>query len=122
MKTILIVEDNALNRELLEAILDANHYDRLSVDNGSSAVELAISKLPDLILMDIHMVGIDGYTALTMIRANDAAAKIPVIAITGNATLDDRRRMITAGFDDIIKKPYTIDTVLDMISSILGTP
>jgi CheY-like chemotaxis protein len=122
MKTILIVEDNALNRQLLEAILDANHYDRLSVDNGSSAVELAISKLPDLILMDIHMVGIDGYTALTMIRANDAAAKIPVIAITGNATLDDRRRMITAGFDDIIKKPYTIDTVLDMISSILGTP
>ena len=120
MKTILIVEDNALNRELLEAILDANNYGRLSVDNGASAVELAISNLPDLILMDIHMIGVDGYAALAMIRANEAAAKIPVIAITGNATPDDRQRMVAAGFDDIIIKPYTIDTVLDMISSTLG--
>ena len=122
MTTILIVEDDPLNRELAEAILDAHGYDKLSVDNGEDAVRLAKSTRPDLIFMDIHMLGVDGYMALAMMRADEATRCIPVIAVTGNATHDDRLRMVANGFNDIVTKPYTIDTLLGTIEGVLNAP
>jgi CheY-like chemotaxis protein len=118
-KTILIVEDNPVNRELLEAILEANDYEHLSAEDGAIAVDLAAAHLPDLILMDIHMGGMDGYAALEKIRQNPDTVGIPVIAITGNATHDDRMRMDECGFNDVIIKPYGIDEVLSAVSSYL---
>lgn len=120
MKKILIVEDNPLNRELLEAILDFNGYARLSVEDGDLGVKLAKSEHPDLILMDIQMPEMDGYTALEILRADADTASIPIVAVTGNATPGDREQMKQRGFNDIIIKPYLIDDVLSVIQRILG--
>ena len=115
---IMIVEDNALDKELLETILDANGYDLVSIDNGHDVLPTAKSSSPDLILMDIHMAGVDGYMALELLRNNDETRDIRVIAITGNATENDRERINAAGFDDIVIKPYSIDGILETISSL----
>ncbi len=120
MNTVLIVEDNKLNRELLETILDFNGFARLSVDGGLLAFKLAKSELPDLVLMDIQMPDIDGYKAMEMLRGDEDTQHIPVVAVTGNATESDRERMIEKGFDDIIIKPYLIDDVLNVINRILS--
>lgn len=115
MKKILIVEDNKLSRELLETILDFNGYQRLSVDGGELGVELARTESPDLVLMDIQMPEMDGYTAMRHIKQSDETSHIPVVAVTGNATPADRERMIGEGFNDIIIKPYLIDDVLNVV-------
>lgn len=115
MKKILIVEDNKLSRELLETILDFNGYQRLSVDGGVLGVELARSESPDLVLMDIQMPDMDGYTAMKHIRDDNDTSHIPVVAVTGNATPADRDQMMEEGFNDIIIKPYLIDDVLNVV-------
>ncbi|XOV87545.1 MAG: response regulator [Pseudomonadota bacterium] len=119
MKTVLVVEDNRLNRELMEAILDFNGYSRLSVDDGLLAFKLARTEQPDLVLMDLQMPEVDGYQALEMLRGDDQTRHIPVVAVTGNATRGDIERMEASGFDDIITKPYHIDDVLNVIRRIL---
>ncbi len=110
-----------MNRELLESILDFNGIARLSADGGALGVRLALSELPDLVLMDIQMPEVDGYEALSRIRqGSGGAADIPVVAVTGNATSGDREKMLNHGFNDVITKPYMVEDVLSVIKRILG--
>ena len=107
MRKILVVEDNELNLKLVETILDKNGFDSVSARNGHEGVVAAqmIDSL-DLILMDLQMPGMDGFEAMRVIKAISNLQHVPVIAITGNATNEDRSRALDAGFDDFISKPF----------------
>ncbi|CAG0934384.1 Polar-differentiation response regulator DivK [Thermoflexales bacterium] len=108
MSKILIVEDNALNRALLLAVLKTQGFEILSAENGLQGLELARRELPDLILMDVMLPGLNGYEATRRLKAELLTRHIPIIAVTANAAPAERERALDAGCDGYIAKP--IDT------------
>ena len=108
MKTILIVEDVALNRDLLMQLLE-DDYARVMAVDGAAGVAMAASHTPDLILMDLSLPVIDGWEATRRIKADPATAGIPVIAITANAMSGDADKARAAGCDDFMTKPVDED-------------
>ncbi|CAM2930824.1 MULTISPECIES: response regulator [Methylobacterium] len=108
MKTILIVEDVALNRDLLMQLLEDDYALVMAVD-GAAGVAMAASHTPDLILMDLSLPVIDGWEATRRIKADPATAGIPVIAITANAMSGDADKARAAGCDDFMTKPVDED-------------
>lgn len=107
-KTVLIVEDNELNMKLFNDLLDAHGYKTLQTRDGMEALDMAREHRPDLILMDIQLPDIDGYTALDRIRADERTAQIPVVALTALAMRTDRERIREAGFDGYLQKPISV--------------
>jgi two-component system cell cycle response regulator DivK len=105
---VLLVEDNPRNLKLARDVLEYAGFSVAVAGSGEDAVELAASVLPDLILMDIQLPGIDGYAALQQIRRNHATARIPVVALTAFAMARDRERVISAGFDGYLEKPISV--------------
>ncbi len=112
---VLYVEDNFQNKRLGRKILQAKGYDVLEADDGLTGVEMAREHVPDLILMDISLPGIDGVEATQRIKAYDKTTKIPIVALTANAMRGDRERFIAAGCDDYLPKPISTRELLDMI-------
>lgn len=108
MNRILIVEDNALNRALLLAVLKPDGFEVLTAENGLLGVAVAERERPDLILMDVMLPGLDGYEAARRLKAHWATRHIPIIAITANTAPGERERALDAGCDGYITKP--IDT------------
>lgn len=108
MNRILIVEDNALNRALLLAVLKPEGFELLTAEDGLLGVEVAQRERPDLILMDVMLPGLNGYEATRRLKANGSTQHIPIIAITSNAAPAERERALDAGCDGYIAKP--IDT------------
>ncbi len=107
-RQILVVEDNPQNYELVEFLLeDADFSVRRAVDATQLRKELAAG-LPDLILMDIQLPGVDGMSLVAEIRGIPDAEKLPVVAITAHAMRGDRERFIAAGFDGYISKPIDV--------------
>jgi CheY-like chemotaxis protein len=111
MTTIAVVEDNADNRLLLQAILDGL-YDLVEYENGIDALAGLAASLPDLVLLDISLPGMDGNEILSRIRADDRLRKLPVIALTAHAMSGDREKYLAAGFNDYITKPIVDETLL----------
>ena len=111
MTTIAIVEDNADNRLLLQAILDGQ-YDLVEYENGVDALAGLAAALPDLVLLDISLPGMDGNEILARIRADTRLRKLPVIALTAHAMSGDREKYLAAGFNDYITKPSVDETIL----------
>lgn len=111
MTTIAIVEDNADNRLLLQAILDGQ-YDLVEYENGVDALAGLAAALPDLVLLDISLPGMDGNEILARIRADTQLRKLPVIALTAHAMSGDREKYLAAGFNDYITKPIVDETIL----------
>lgn len=107
-KRILVVEDNEKNMKLFRDVLQAKGYDALEATSGEEAVELATEHVPDLILMDVQLPGIDGVEALGRIRADERTAAIPVVALTAQAMSGDRERFLESGFDGYISKPVDV--------------
>jgi len=116
---ILYVEDNFQNKRLVKKILAARGYEVLEADDGLTGVELANRELPDLILMDISLPGIDGVEATQPIKAFEGTARIPIIALTANAMRGDRERFIAAGCDDYLPKPISTTDLLNLIGEYL---
>lgn len=108
VKKILVAEDQDMNRILIRDILLYHGYEVFEAANGKIAVELAKKHLPDLILMDIQMPVMDGFTAIALLREDPATKSIRMIALTSFAMKGDREKIMRAGFDDYIAKP--IDT------------
>lgn len=108
MKESLIMEDNAMNRALLKAILKPEGYELLVTEDGQAGVEIAIREVPDLILMDMMLPVMNGYEATRQLRHHPATRHIPIVAITANAVPTERDRALDAGCDGYITKP--IDT------------
>ncbi|HEU4719799.1 MAG TPA: response regulator [Gemmatimonadaceae bacterium] len=111
MTTIAVVEDNADNRLLLQALL-ADRYDLVEFDNGVDALMGLSTSLPDLVLLDISLPGMDGNEILSRIRADDRLRPLPVIALTAHAMSGDREKYLSAGFNDYITKPIVDETIL----------
>ena len=111
MTTIAVVEDNPDNRLLLQALL-SDRYDLLEFDNGMDALAGLEAALPDLVLLDISLPGMDGNEILGRIRADRRLRRLPVIALTAHAMTGDREKYLRAGFDDYITKPIVDETRL----------
>jgi len=107
-KSILIVEDNELNRRLLEAVLKPHGYHLLTAKDGETGVALAQAERPDLILMDVLLPGIDGYEATRRLRAASDTRHLVIVALTASTAPAEQERALTAGCDGYIAKP--IDT------------
>jgi len=120
-KSILYVEDNFHNKRLVRKILTARGYTVLEAEDGQSGVEMALAELPDLILMDINIPGLDGIEATRLIKADDKTADIPVIALTANAMRGDRERFLAAGCDNYLPKPISTSDLLSVIASYLDS-
>lgn len=104
---ILVVEDNELNQELLEALLEEYGYQYDIAGNGEKAIELFKQQDYDLILMDVHMPVLNGFQTTEIIRQNEQdKQRIPIIAVTANAMKGDRDKCLSAGMDDYIEKPF----------------
>ena len=111
MNTVAVVEDNADNRLLLQAILDGL-YDVVEYENGVDALAGLAAHLPDLVLLDISLPGMDGNEILARIRADETLRRLPVIALTAHAMAGDREKYLAAGFNDYITKPIVDETLL----------
>lgn len=120
MPTILIVEDNADNMTLTVLLLQSAGYTVLSASDAEAGLTLAQSERPDLILMDIHLPGMDGLEATSLLKQDAATSAIPVIALTALAMKGDEARIRAAGCDGYIEKPIRIHQFLATIAARLG--
>ncbi len=111
MKRIAIVEDNPDNRLLALALLEGT-YDCVEYETGIEALEGLPESLPDLILLDISLPGMDGVETLRHVRAHPALGHLPVIALTAHAMSGDREKYLEAGFNDYVTKPIVDETIL----------
>jgi two-component system, cell cycle response regulator DivK len=121
MAKILLVEDNEMNRDMLSRRLVRNGHQVVIAIDGQQGVSMALSELPDLILMDMSLPVIDGWEATRQVRANDATRKIPVIALTAHAMSGDREKAMEAGCDDYDTKPVEITRLLGKMTALLGS-
>ena len=117
--TILYVEDNIDNRTLVRRILMAEGYNLLEAVNATEALEILNNTQPDLILMDINMPDMDGYSLTAQIKSTPGFESIPIIALTANVMRGDRERSLEAGCDGYIQKPIDIDILSEQIERFL---
>lgn len=117
--TILIVEDNALNLELATDLLVAAGHTIRQARTGEEGLHLAVAEVPDLILMDLRLPGMDGYTALRRLRADPRTAHILTAALTAQAMKGDQEAVAAAGFDGYISKPIEIRTFPQTVARLL---
>jgi two-component system cell cycle response regulator DivK len=117
--TILYVEDNPDNRMLIRRVLGAEGYTVHEAPDAHQALSTLKTLHPDLILMDINMPDMDGYTLTAHIRALPNLGLIPIVALTANVMKGDRERSLEAGCDGYIQKPVDIDTLTQQIERFL---
>ena len=117
---ILHVEDNPGNRLLIKRLLLSGGYRLLEAENARQALDLLQANKPDLILMDINMPDIDGYTLTAQIKSSPALQKVPVVAITANVMRGDREKVFQAGCNGYIEKPIDVDKFLDQVALFLA--
>lgn len=120
MTTILLVEDNELNRDMLSRRLSRKGFEVQFALDGQEAVEKAKTLKPDLVLMDIGLPVLDGYDATRAIKSDDSTKSIPVIALTAHAMAEDRRKCLEAGCNDFDTKPIDLPRLLEKIHALLG--
>jgi two-component system cell cycle response regulator DivK len=119
MSLILIVEDNEKNMKLVRDVLQVKGYATLEAVTAEDGIKLAIEHKPDLVLMDIHLPGMNGIEALGVLRADPATASIPVIAVTASVMQQDRKLITDAGFEAYVGKPINLKEFLDAVRSML---
>jgi len=117
--TILYVEDNSDNRTLVRRVLMAENYNLVEAGSAREALEELRAARPNLILMDINMPDVDGYTLTTKIKSMPGFEKVPIIAITANVMRGDREKTLEAGCDGYIQKPIDIDLLSHEIERFL---
>lgn len=117
MKKILVVEDNEKNMYLISFILEKAGYQVIKAATGEAGVEAAVRELPDLILMDIQLPGIDGLETTKRIRQSRADGRVPIIALTSFAMAGDRDRLLQAGCSGYIEKPIDPETIIKEIGT-----
>ena len=118
-KTILYVEDNVMNRQIVRDLLKRTSYQLIEAHDGEAGVALALEKRPDLILMDIQLPKISGLEATRRLRAEAATAKTPIIAITSFALSGDEQKASEAGATAYLAKPYSPRDLLGLIRKIV---
>jgi len=117
--TILYVEDNPDNRTLVRRILVSEDYEVLEAVNAFDALNILKNSRPDLILMDINMPDMDGYTLTARIKSMPGFERIPILAVTANVMRGDKERTLEAGCDGYIQKPLDIDQLIREVERFL---
>lgn len=118
MTTILLVEDNEDNRDMLSRRLERKGFDVSLAVDGQDGVNKAEADMPDLILMDMSLPVMDGWQATKTLKSDPATKDIPVIALTAHAMSSDREKAIEAGCDDYDTKPVDLQRLLDKIEKL----
>lgn len=117
---ILYVEDNLDNRVLVRRILEAEGFKVIEASSGHEAFQKLETITPDLILMDINLPEIDGYTLTTTLKSR-FSSPIPIVALTANVMKGDREKTLQAGCDGYIQKPIDVDALPNQVRSFLGS-
>jgi CheY-like chemotaxis protein len=115
MSLVLIVEDNGKNLKLVRDILQVKGYETVEATTGEDGIRIATERIPDLVLMDIQLPGMNGIDALRALRADASTARIPVIAVTASVMQQDRKLIMDAGFDAYVGKPINLREFLDAV-------
>jgi len=119
-KRILIVDDNLLNRKLATAMLSRSGWETADAENGTQALKMLEGNHGFLaVLLDISMPGINGDEVCRLLRADENTAGLPVVAYTAHAMDEDRERILAAGFDAIVIKPTSLETLLGCLQQAL---
>lgn len=120
MYTILLVEDNEMNRDMLSRRLERKGYRVLTAEDGQQGVDMAIKELPDLILMDLSLPVLDGWGATRVLKGLSETKDIPLIILTAHAMKNDEEEAYLAGCDDFDTKPIELNRLLDKINNALA--
>ena len=117
---ILIVEDNEKNRKLVRDALQFRGFRTIECERGEDALTLAREHQPALILMDIQLPGMSGIEALGHLRADPTTRDIPIVAVTASAMMQDRQRILAAGFDGYQSKPIDVKGFVQVVAEVLA--
>ena len=115
---ILLVEDNELNRDMLTRRLKRKGFAVLSAENGQEGIDMSKAENPDIILMDLSLPVLDGWTAAQKLKADATTNSIPIIALTAHAMKGDREKALEAGCDDYDTKPIDFERLLSKINNL----
>ena len=119
-RTILIVEDNEMNRDMLSRRLQRRGFTTLIATDGAQGLEMARAERPDLVIMDMGLPVLDGWEVTRRLKASDETKGIPVIALTADALKGDREKALTAGCDEFATKPVDFTRLLTKMESLLN--
>lgn len=123
-KKVMIVEDNFMNRTLAREILTLRGYATMEAKSGAEAVTLLNSLMPDdrpdIILMDLHLPEMDGFTAMRIIKANEQMKDIPILALTASAMRGDEEKILGMGFDGYVAKPIDVKRLAAAVAESLN--
>lgn len=122
MGKILLVEDNQMNRDMLSRRLRRKGFEVLLATDGQEGITLARSGAPDLILMDMSLPTMDGWTAARLLKSDTDTRNIPIIALTAHAMRGDRDKALDAGCDEYETKPVNLARLLGKIESLTKSP
>src|SRR2546427_9990941 len=117
---ILYIEDNRENRLLVRAVLEAAGYTLVDAEDGLAGIEAAIREEPAIILLDIHLPGVDGYEIVGILKSFPNLASTPVVALTAYAMQGDRQRTLVAGCDGYLQKAVDVDAFPHQVAEFLG--
>jgi CheY-like chemotaxis protein len=115
-RTILVIEDNDMNMKLMREVLRLGNYEVLEAMDAETGIELARKRLPDLILMDLQLPGLDGLSATRIIKADPLLKGIPVYAVTGFAMEAEKQKARDIGFEGYIVKPFGVQEILGTLA------
>ncbi len=118
-KKILVVEDDFINMRLAEHVLETEGYTVLRATTAREALEQIESTLPDLVLMDVQLPDIDGMTVVKILKGNARTGGIIILALTACAMIGDRERILQAGCDGYISKPFVVQDFIDTVRRFL---
>jgi two-component system cell cycle response regulator DivK len=118
-RRILVVEDNPLNLKLVRDVLQFAGYDVIGAQSGEEGLRVAEEDPPDLVLMDLQLPGIDGTETLRRLREGSLGPRVPVVAVTAFAMVEDRERASLAGFDGYLNKPISVRELPGQIEAFL---
>jgi len=122
-RKILVVEDNDMNMQLVEFLLEEGGYTIVKATSGEEALTImrdGAGGAPDLILMDIHLPGMDGLSVVRAMKADTRTARVPILALTAHAMRGDKDRFLEAGCDGYISKPIDVKTFIQSIERYMG--
>jgi CheY-like chemotaxis protein len=120
MTTLLLVEDNEMNRDAISRLLGRRGFKVITAEDGEQGLRLCHESQPDLVLMDLGLPGIDGFEATRQIKGDPKTTRIPVVALTARALTSDREAALAAGCDDYDTKPVDLDRLIGKIRTLLG--
>ncbi|MGR3176616.1 MAG: response regulator [Candidatus Anammoxibacter sp.] len=119
-ETILVIEDNEKNRKLIKVVLKAKGYKIIEAEDAETAMDQLKKDIPDLILMDIGLPGMDGFELTRLIKRDKTTKDVPIIAVTAHAMKGEKEKTLEAGCDDYVSKPIDINEFQKTVARVLN--